>query len=262
MPPHYDTLGVGYARTRRPDPRIAAQLHAALGDAHRVLNVGAGTGSYEPADRDVVAAEPSRVMLRQRPAGSAPALQARAEALPFGDGAFDAVLGVLTLHHWADQAAGLAECARVARSRVVLLTWDPESDGFWLVRDYLPAFLALDRRQFPTLAAIRAALGGDATIDVAPLPVPRDCADGFLGAYWARPHAYLDADVRAGISSFARAGAEASAGLDRLRADVESGAWEQRHAALRDRDTLDVGYRVVVGHRRAPAHERTTIRHT
>jgi SAM-dependent methyltransferase len=246
----YDTIGRRYGRQRRPDPRIAARLTAALGDARSVLNVGAGAGSYEPADRDVIAAEPSAVMLAQRSPGAAPAVQALAEALPFADGTFDAVLAVLTIHHWADLSLGLAECTRVARERVVLFTWDPTSTGFWLVQDYLPEFLALDRRQFPPLEALRAAFGPGVEIEVAPAPVPHDCVDGFLGAFWARPAAYLDPAVQTGISSFARpdVASAVEAGLEQLRADLESGAWEERYVGLRSAVALDAGYRVVVAH--------------
>ena len=252
----YDTIGHGYAAPRQPDPRIAARLAAALGDAQTVLNVGAGTGSYEPLDRTVVALEPSPVMLAQRGRGSAPAVCGRAEALPFGAGVFDAVQGILTVHHWTDRAAGLAECARVARDRVVLLTWDPAADGFWLVQDYLPEFLALDREQFAPISSYHAAFGPGAHVHVAPLPVPRDCRDGFLGAYWARPTAYLDAAVRAGISSFARRGWEA--GLDRLRADLDSGAWQARYAHLRTQSALDIGYRIIIA--QLPVHLRPNDR--
>jgi SAM-dependent methyltransferase len=240
----YDTIGLGYARQRRPDPRIAGHLTMALGTARSVLNVGAGAGSYEPADRRVVAVEPSAVMLAQRPPSAAPAVRARAEALPFPDRAFDATMAVLTLHHWADRAAGLAECARVARERVVLLTWDPAADGFWLVQEYFPEFMEADRRQFPSIPTYSEAFGPNARVQVRPVPVPRDCVDGFLGAYWARPEAYLDPAVRAGISSFALPGTEA--GLERLRADLASGAWHARHGELLAEDALDVGYRLVV----------------
>ncbi len=255
----YDAIGQGYAQQRRPDPRLAAQLAAALGGARSVLNVGAGAGSYEPTDRAVIAAEPSAVMLGQRPPGAAPAVQAGAEALPFADGSFDAVLAVLTLHHWADRAAGLTECARVARDRVVLFTWDPAADGFWLVQEYLPGFRALNRRQFPSMTALRVAFEATSSaaasrpgvrVAVSPVPVPRDCVDGFLGAFWARAAAYLDPAVRAGISSFARAelARDAEVGLERLRADLASGSWEARYGALRTADALDVGYRIVVAH--------------
>jgi SAM-dependent methyltransferase len=240
----YDSIGRNYAAQRRPDPRIAARLTAALGGARSVLNVGAGAGSYEPGDRCVVAVEPSAVMLSQRATGAAPAVQARAEALPFPDRAFDAVMAVLTLHHWTDRARGLAECARVAGERVVLLTWDPEADAFWLLREYLPALIEVDRKKFPPMAAYADAFGRGAGVGISPVPVPRDCVDGFLGAYWARPAAYLDPTVRAGISSFARPGTEA--GLERLRSDLASGAWDARHARLRGLAELDLGYRLVV----------------
>jgi SAM-dependent methyltransferase len=248
LPPDtiYDTIGRNYAQQRRPDPRIAARLTAALGSAHSVLNVGAGSGSYEPSDRHLVADEPSAVMLAQRSPGAAPAVRARAEALPFPDQVFDAVMAVLTLHHWVDRAGGLAECARVARERVVLLTWDPAVDTFWLVREYLPAFLEADREMFPPMAAYTQAFGLGARVEVAAVPVPRDCVDGFLGAYWARPTAYLDPTVQAGISSFARLGPEEQAGIERLRDDLASGAWEARHGHLLAADTLDIGYRLVV----------------
>lgn len=240
----YDSIGRGYARQRRPDPRIAARLAAALGAARSVLNVGAGAGSYEPSDRRVLAVEPSAVMLAQRPPDAAQAVQARAEALPFPDRSFDAVMAILTIHHWADRARGLAECARVARERVVLLTWDPEADAFWLLREYLPAIVEVDRRLFPPMAAYAGAFGPGARVETAVVPVPRDCIDGFLGAYWARPAAYLDPVVRAGISSFAMPGSDE--GLERLRADLASGVWAARHGHLLAADELDVGYRLVV----------------
>jgi SAM-dependent methyltransferase len=240
----YDTIGHGYARRRQPDPRIAERLTTALGDAGTVLNVGAGAGSYEPTDRSVVALEPSAVMVAQRLPTAAPAVRGRAEALPFADRSFDAVMAVLTIHHWADRAAGLAECARVARRRVVVLTWDPASDSFWLLRDYFPQFVEADRQVFPPIAAYADAFGPRVTVEVEPVPVPHDCVDGFLGAYWARPESYLDPAVRAGMSSFARPGAEA--GVGRLRADLASGAWHARHGHLLAHDALDVGYRLVV----------------
>jgi len=244
--PLYDTIGLGYARGRRSDPRIAARLTAALADAQSVLNVGAGAGSYEPPDRRVIAVEPSAVMIAQRPPGAARAVQARAEALPFPDRSFDATMAVLTLHHWADRDGGLAECARVARRRVVLLTWDPAADPFWLLEDYFPEFVAADHKAFPAMADYTEAFGRGARVEVVAVPIPRDCVDGFLGAYWARPEAYLDAAVRAGISLFARPGTEA--GLARLRADLATGAWHARHGHLLAADTLDLGYRLVVAH--------------
>lgn len=241
----YDRIGAGYARARRADPRIAARILGALGEAATVVNVGAGTGSYEPADRPVVAVEPSSTMIRQRPAGSAPVVQASATDLPFRDGAFAAALAVLTIHHWPDRGRGLGELARVARDGAVLLTWDPESADFWLLRDYLPRVLEADRGLFPGIGELRAALG---PVEVHPVPIPHDCEDGFLGAYWRRPRAYLDPGVQGGISTFATvAGLEA--GLDRLRADLEDGTWERRYGGLLGREELDIGYRLVVSSR-------------
>jgi len=246
----YDTIGRGYARQRRADPRIAERLTAALGVARSVLNVGAGAGSYEPGDRRVVAIEPSAVMVAQRPPDAAPVVRARAEALPFPDLAFDATMAVLTLHHWADRTRGLAECARVACQRVVLLTWDPDADAFWLLQDYLPAFVEVDRRQLPPMAEYGSAFGRGARVEVMPVPIPNDCIDGFFGAYWARPAAYLDPAVQAGISLFSHPGA--APGLARLRADLDSGAWHARHGHLLAEDARDLGYRLVVAHLPGP----------
>lgn len=243
----YDTIGRAYSVSRRADPRIAQRVVAALGGARSVVNVGAGAGSYEPADRRVLAVEPSAVMVAQRPAGAAPAVRALAESLPFPDDAFDAALAVLTVHHWSDPCAGLRELRRVARGRVVVLTWDPAHAGFWLTRDYFPDFVELDRRDFPTLADFAAALG---PVEVGAVPVPHDCADGFLGAFWRRPEAYLDERVRAGISSFARFG-DVSPRLGRLRDDLESGRWAAENAELLDLEELDLGYRLIVGGRDA-----------
>lgn len=186
-------------------------------------------------------------MLGQRPLSAAPAVRAVAEALPFQDEAFDVVLAILTVHHWNDQRRGLEECARVAHDRVVILTWDPDAEGFWLVRDYFPEILAIDRRIFPSMELLSAVLG---PIDVHPLPIPGDCVDGFLGAYWRRPEAYLDEEVRAGISTFGRL-ASIDPQLERLARDLRSGNWEQRNAELRDRSDLDVGYRLVTTERRS-----------
>jgi SAM-dependent methyltransferase len=242
----YDSIGYGYDRHRRPDPRIAAALRAALGDTASVVNVGAGAGSYEPTDRRVVAVEPSAAMLRQRRPGSAPAVQASATDLPFRDGAFAAALAVLTVHHWPDRAGGLAELARVAHERVVILTWDPRARyAFWLVDDYFPDIPAIDRVIFPTLDDVRRGLGA---VEAWPLPIPHDCTDGFLGAYWRRPEIYLDAGARGAISTFTKI-ADVEPRLARLRADLADGTWERRHGHLRARDAIDLGYRVLIAER-------------
>jgi SAM-dependent methyltransferase len=237
----YDTIGLNYAALRRPDPRIARAITQALGAAASVVNVGAGAGSYEPADRRVIAVEPSVAMLRQRRPDSAPAVQALATDLPFRDHAFDAALAVLTVHHWADRARGLAELRRVARERVVIFTWDPAWTGFWLVEDYFSDIAGIDRPIFPTLDELRRILG---PIESRPLPIPHDCVDGFLGAYWRRPHAYLDPAVRGAISTFSRIDAEPA--LARLGRDLEDGTWMRRHGRLSALAELDLGYRLVV----------------
>lgn len=239
--PRYDSIGAGYARRRRPDPRIAAAIEAALGDARSVVNVGAGTGSYEPADRDVQAVEPSEVMIAQRPGDAAPCVRASAENLPFADASFDAAMAILTIHHWSDWRAGLREMARVARRRVVLLTFDVEAPEFWLTRDYFPALAALDRQIMLRLGDMASELGAFRAV---PVPVPHDCVDGFLGAYWRRPEVYLDPAARGSMSSFARI--DSAEGLQRLARDVESGAWAKRYGDLLTLDALDVGYRLLV----------------
>ena len=197
----YDRIGLRYATRRRPDPRIEARIDAALGRCNRVLNVGAGAGSYEPANRSVIAVEPSVEMIRQRPPGAAPVVQASASQLPFHDQSFDAALAVLTVHHWPHREQGLAEMRRVARELVVILTWDPEHSGFWLVQQYFPEILEMDRTAFPSLREIESIIGPAVSTVV---PVPADCLDGFLGAYWKRPAHYLDAQVRAAISVFSK----------------------------------------------------------
>jgi SAM-dependent methyltransferase len=252
VPQLYDRIGAGYNAHRRPDPRIGAAILHALGPVGSVVNVGAGAGSYEPTDRPVVAVEPSPTMIRQRPPGSAPVVQASATALPFRDGAFDAALAVLTVHHWPDRARGLGELQRVAGDRAVILTWEPDAARFWLVDDYFPALAALDRPIFDTLDDLRRILG---PVEIQPLPIPHDCVDGFLGAYWRRPHAYLDPAVRGAISTFSKIG-DVEPGLVRLRRDLEDGTWTRRYGHLATRSELDLGYRLVIAQHPLPPGER------
>jgi SAM-dependent methyltransferase len=240
MAAKYDIIGLNYAELRKPDPRIAALITGALGPAQTILNVGAGTGSYEPADRSVTAVEPSGEMIRKRGPGAATAIQASAGDLPFADKSFDASMAILTIHHWPDKAAGLREMRRVTRGPVVLLTFDP-SHRPWLT-DYFPELARLDEAQMPSLSEYQRWLG---PVQVTPVPVPHDCRDGFLYAYWRRPAAYLDAHIRSGSSSFWAIG-KAETELQRLKLDLESGAWERRYAHLLDRETYDAGYRLVV----------------
>ena len=241
MSVNYDTIGIDYAELRKPDPRIAALIASALGDARTVLNVGAGTGSYEPADRHLTALEPSRAMIRRRAPASAPAVQGVAEHLPFADDSFEAAMAILTIHHWRDQAKGLREMRRVTRGPIVLLTFDPAHEGAW-INDYFPELAALDDGQMPPMSEYGKRLG---PVQISPVPIPHDCTDGFLYAYWRRPEAYLDARVRSGMSSFWKLG-DVDRGLRRLAADFESGAWRRRHAALLTLDAYDAGYRLVV----------------
>lgn len=242
--PAYDRMGLDYSRVRRADPRIAARIQAALGDARSVLNVGAGAGSYEPEDREVIAVEPSPVMIAQRPATAAPAIQAMAEELPLADDCVDATMGVLTMQHWSDVARGLEEVRRVTRDRVVFLTLDVEAMGeMWLVCDYLPEIAEHDRSAFPSLDFLADALPG---LRVELVPVPVDCTDGFSIGLWARPEVHLDPRVRQAASIWHRLPAPVvERGLADLRRDIESGEWERRNGYLRELDELDVGIRLV-----------------
>lgn len=244
--PLYDHIGTGYAERRRPDPRIAARLHGALGAARTVVNVGAGAGGYEPRDRTLVAVEPSVVMVRQRPRDAAPAVLASAEAMPFADGAFDAAMAVLTVHHWSDPALGLAEVRRVTRGPVAVLTCDTAvANGGWLAQDYAPEIAAWDAEHFPPPDRIADWLGS-AAVEV--VPVPADCTDGFLMSFWNHPEAVLDPASRAATSGFARLGDDVQARIVAgVRADLESGAWDARHGHLRALASYDAGLRLVVG---------------
>jgi SAM-dependent methyltransferase len=240
MTAKYDSIGINYGQLRKPDPRIAAAIHAALGQAETVLNVGAGTGSYEPVDRRVTAVEPSLEMIRQRSPSAARVLQASAESLPFDDDTFDASMAILTIHHWHNKEVGLREMRRVTRGRIVLLTFDP-SHRPWLTH-YLPGLATLDEAQMPAMSDYPRWLGA---VTIAPVLVPHDCSDGFLYAYWRRPEAYLDARIRFGSSSF-RAIGNAETGLQRLKQDLETGEWQRRYADLLTLDAYDAGYRLVV----------------
>ena len=226
MAAKYDIIGLNYAELRKPDQRIAAAIQQALGPAETVLNVGAGTGSYEPVDRLVTAVEPSREMIRQRSSAAAQAIQASAEHLPFDDDAFDAAMAILTVHHWPDKEAGLREMRRVTRGRIVLLTFDP-SHRPWLT-DYLPELVRLDEAHLPAMSDYERWLG---PVKITPLLVPHDCSDGFLYAYWRRPAAYLDPHIRSGSSSFWAIN-NVEAGLQTLKRDIETGEWERRYAGL------------------------------
>jgi SAM-dependent methyltransferase len=245
--PRYDVIGTGYARTRREDPRLRRRIEAALGDARTVVNVGAGTGSYEPRDRHVIAIEPSDVMAAQRPRDLAPAIRATADDLPLRDGGVDAAMAVLTVHHWdAGLERGVRELRRVARGPVVVVTYDPAVSGeMWLMRDYLPEVAALDHRIFPAPARLAAWLGDEVRCDV--VPIPADTPDWMLGSFWAHPERVLDRDAREATSGFARMPRDVvERVVGAVERDLESGAWDARYGHLRERDALDVGLRLLV----------------
>ncbi|MEP7123644.1 MAG: class I SAM-dependent methyltransferase [Byssovorax sp.] len=243
----YDTIGHGYSQTRREDPRFRARIHAALGDARTVVNVGAGTGSYEPPDRHVIAIEPSDIMAAQRSPDLAPAIRASAGSLPLRDRSVDAAMTILSLHHWDEEREkGVRELRRVARGPVVILTYDPTISGaMWLMADYLPEVASLDLQIFPPPEEIARWLGGEVRIEK--LPIPRDTPDWMLGSFWAHPERVLDASARAATSGFARMASEV---VDRVVSDVSrdlaSGAWDQRHGHSRKLDALDAGLRLIV----------------
>ena len=237
----YDKIGTQYSQYRKPDSRIAAAILRAIGDRQKILNLGAGVGAYEPLDRDVVALEPSRVMILQRPRNSAPVVQGQAETLPFKDNAFEMSMAVLTVHHWSDTEKGLLEALRVSQKRVLLLTWIGFVEDFWLV-DYLPQIKQIDEGLFYSVAQLEQILG---PVRVIPIAIPHDCTDGFLCAYWRRPHLYLEAPVRSAISTFSRL-TDFSDGLYRLRQDLKSGRWHKRYHYLLNKESMDFGYRIVV----------------
>jgi SAM-dependent methyltransferase len=240
----YERHGRAYARHRRPDPRIAARIHAALGDARTVLNVGAGAGSYEPGDRWVLAVEPSATMRAQRPIGAAPALDARAEALPFDDDTFDAAMACVTIHHWQPPHAGLAELRRVARGPVVVFTFELDALPAWQ-QQHLQEGLVIERPRFPAIADVAAALGGRTHVE--DIPTPGDCEDGFFEAFWRRPEALLDPAIRASQSMWAllEPGVEERI-VARLDEALSSGAWDAEHGHLRDLDSYDGALRLVI----------------
>jgi len=243
---NYDEHGHGYSLHRRPDPRIASRIHAALGDARTVANVGAGSGSYEPDDRYVLAFEPSKVMRAQRSPGLAPAISAPAESLPLDDKSVDAAMAILTVHHWRDPVAGLKQLRRIARGAVAVLTIDVTMlPSYWLLAEYVPEVIEIDSRCFPAIELVTDTLGGTASVES--IPIPSDCSDGFAEAYWARPEAFLDDDVRAAQATWKSLppGVESRA-ISMLAADLASGRWDERHGHLRGQSSYDAGLVLVI----------------
>ena len=243
----YDVIGIDYAKTRREDPRIAAAIARALGDARTVVNVGAGAGSYEPGDRHVIAVEPSDVMAAQRPPDKSPAIRASAGALPLRDDSVDAAMAIVTIHHWdAEQERGIKELRRVARGPVVIVTYDPAVSGqMWLMTDYLPEVARLDDRIFPSPEQLAEWLGTGTTIET--IPIARDTPDWMLGSFWAHPERVLDEQARNATSGFARMDpAVVQRVVDAVERDLASGAWDERHGHLRALGEYDCGLRLAV----------------
>jgi SAM-dependent methyltransferase len=242
--PIYNAIGGNYSLHRKTDPTIYSLIQKSLAMCETILNVGAGTGCYEPPNC-TLALEPSPTMVAQRPKGSAPCIMGVAENLPLLDQSFDGSLACLTIHHWSDLAAGLAEMCRVTRKRVVLLTWSPQlSPEFWLTRDYMPEIVDVYKPRLPTIEELQRILGD---IDVQPVLIPEDCQDAFVGAFWKRPAAFLDPLIQQANSAMAQLDAEVlSRGIDRLRNDLQSGRWSIRNSELQDLTALDVGIRLVI----------------
>jgi SAM-dependent methyltransferase len=237
----YDDIGNNYSVTRCTDPKIAEQLYSELHGATRIVNIGAGTGSYEPENIELVAVEPSSVMISQRKVGSHRVEQAFAEQLPFENHSFSHAMTVLSMHHWHNRARAFHEINRVVTEKFVAITWDPKSEPFWLTRDYFPEIYELDKSIFPDLEELSEYFD---EVTIRPLPIPSDCQDGFLTAFWKRPEAYLSSQVRQAMSPFSRI-KNLSEGLQKLEDDLASGVWAINNHAILDSSYLDVGYRLV-----------------
>lgn len=244
--PAHDEIGVGYAPTHSADPRIAEQIRDALGTAKSVVNVDAGTGAYEPIDREVLPIESSSGRIAQRSPELSPIIRGHAECLPLPSNCVDAAMACMALHRWSDWRVGVQELRRVARKRVVILTYDRDySERFWLLRDYLPKLGRLDSARFPSIDEQRAALGEE--VEVEPVRIAHDCEDSLPAAYWRRPRAYLDEDVRAGMSIFHLPRANTMLdGLEDLADDLDSGRWDERYESLLEREQIDLGYRLLL----------------
>lgn len=237
----YDHIGVNYSSNRRTDIRIERQIHDRLRGAERIINIGAGTGSYEPKNIDLVAVEPSSKMITQRKQDSHPSIKAFAEKLPFEDNSFTHGMAILTIHHWKDKELAFKEINRVVTDRFVVLTWSPDAEPFWLTRDYFPELYLTDKSIFPSIKELKKYF---ATVEVSPLLIPDDCKDGFMAAYWKRPKAYLSSEVRQSISAFSKI-ADPTSGLEKLENDLASGEWEEKNRSILNQKSFDAGYVII-----------------
>ncbi len=238
MKAKYDQIGKSYSNKRKSDPRIARALNQKLKGASKVLNIGAGTGSYESKDIDLIAVEPSKEMILQRANDAHPVVQSYAEELPFADNTFSHTISILSMHHWTDRKKAFEEINRVTREKFVAITWNPNSNPFWLTKDYFPEIYQKDLTIFPPIEEFK-----DSFINVQfePLLIPQDCQDGFLAAFWKRPKAYLENDVRNSISTFSKL-PNLNDGLKKLENDINNGIWESKNKFLLDKEFIDVGY--------------------
>lgn len=241
--PKYDTIGIGYSTQRQPDPRLAKQIASKLEGASRILNIGAGTGSYEPEGIDLVAVEPAKTMIDQRRPDAHPVVQASAEQLPIEDKSFSHTMTVLSMHHWTDRPAAFAEIRRVTTDKFIAVTWNPDAGPFWLTRDYFPEMVVMDNLIMPRIDELAEHFN---IIEVEPMLIPEDCVDGFLAAYWKRPSAYLNARVRSSISTFGKL-KNVEKGLNQLEQDLINGNWSEKNQDILDQPALDAGYVIVSG---------------
>jgi len=243
---NYGIIGRNYTSYRQPDPSIARQIHRALGPAQRILNVGAGAGSYEPTDRVVTAVEPSASMRAQRPGHLTRAIDAVAESLPFADSSFDASMAIFTIHQWKDLEAGLREVRRVTRGPIVMMSCAGDLvERFWLA-DYAPGMAAIEASRYPALERLSAALG---RIEVETVPIPLLCTDGFNEAYYGRPEMFLDEGARLANSAWSFVDRATSDGyVARLRRDLEDGTWDARHGHLRTQPAFEGALQLFVSH--------------
>jgi SAM-dependent methyltransferase len=242
----YDSLGQKYSGYRQTDPRIAAYISDALLDAKTVLNVGAGAGSYEPSDKYVAAVEPSVTMRAQRIAnGKVPAINAKADNLPFDDNAFDASMAMVTVHHWPDIEKGIKELRRVTKKQILILTFDPnELDNFWNAA-YFPELIEVEKARYPTIDFLKNALGGNC--EVVAIPIPIDCVDGFQEAFYGRPEAFLKKEVRRSQSAWGFLPKELEETLvKRLKDDLESGAWDKKYGHFRNQPSFTCALKLLI----------------
>lgn len=241
MEPKYDNIGIGYSKRRMSDPEIARQLNSKLQGATRILNIGAGTGSYEPKNIDLVAVEPSAKMIAQRDPGSHPVVQSFAESLPFENNSFSHTMTVLSMHHWSDRKQAYSEINRVTTKKFIAISWNPDSEPFWLTKEYFPEIYETDLTIFPSIEDIKNSFKN---VEISPLLIPFDCQDGFLAAYWRRPEAYLDKEVRNSISTFSKL-EKLKQGLAKLESDLKQGIWETKNKSILESKWLDAGYIII-----------------